>query len=372
MGGSKFERLAWRKLFCIERGPFAALPLYARALAAELLKFTDDEGRLWVGEGDPVPSLARRLGADTSDRRLLRQHIPMLLADGYLVREGGYLVIRNQVEAQSGPRPGRPPGPSSPTKDRGEPTTNRSECEANQQRTGTNETRVDNESSTNFDLSARNHSGEVANSAETSRTRVLRKDKIREEGENPPSPLEGEKPPRDQGKTTPEPSTSTRPVAEPEPAPPTPRSAGLPPTSAPASQAPASSRLAAAWAQGVRAATGRPCTVPAQRWHLEALARCTAAHGPEAPDAAVDWLAASAERFVAAQLAAPGASGQPPSLTPERWETWLNAGQDAGAVDPLPPFEELSEDLIPPPRWGQPPARSSTLSTPAATPGGLP
>lgn len=355
----KFDRWPWRKLFCVEKGPFAGLPLYVRALAAEMLKFTDDEGRIWVGEGDPVPSLARLMGAHQGDVRLLRKHIPDLLADGYLVREGGYLVIRNQAEAQGGGTGGRPPRAGREVDAR----STRGEREVNASRT-----RDERESDTSFPVSARNHSGDPLAGA----ARVLRKDKIRKEGENPPSPLEGEKPPEGQGETNPPTSATTRPPAEPDAAPPTPRSAGVAPASQPASQAPTSGRLAAAWAQGVRAATGRPCTVPAQRWHLEALARCAAAHGPEAPDTVADWLAASAERFVAAQMAAQGAGGQPSALTPERWEAWLNAGQDTGAVDPLPPFEELPDDLIPPPRWGQPPARSSTVPSPVATPGGLP
>lgn len=353
----KFDRWPWRKLYCVEKGPFAGLPLYVRALAAELLKYTDDAGRIWVTEGDPIPSLTRLMGAHQGDVRLLRKHIPQLLEDGYLTREGGYLVIRNQTEAQGGSAPSGTPKAKREVDTR----STRGEREVN-----TSLTRDEREVDASFPVSARNHSGQPLTGAGA----LLRKDKIREEGENPPSPFEGEKKPSDQGETNPPPVPSTRRPAEPDAAPPTPRSAGVAPASQPASQAPASGLLAAAWAQGVRAATGRPCTVPAQRWHLEALARSAAAHGPEAPEApdtVAAWLAASAERFVAAQLAAQGA-GQPAALTPERWEAWLNAGQDAAEADPLPPFEELPEDLIPPPRWGSP-SRPSTL---VPSPGGQP
>jgi hypothetical protein len=125
---------------------------------------------------------------------------------------------------------------------------------------------------------------------------------------------------------------------------------------APSSQVAA--RLAAAWTQGVRAATGRPCTVPARRWDLEALTRSAEAHGPQDPAEVAPWLAASVERFAAVQT-----QGAP--VTPERWETWLNAAGDGAASEPdLPPFEELPEDLIPPPRWGSPPTAASSASQP--------
>ncbi len=334
---SKFERWPWRKLYCVEKGSFAGLPLYVRALAAELLKYTDDEGRIWVSEGDPIPSLVRRMGAHQGDTRLLRKHIPELLADGYLVREGGYLIIRNQTEAQGG----RPP--SGPTRARREPDASPTRGE---HEVSTSLTRGGREPDASFHVSAGNHSGEPLTGARA----FLRKDKIREEGENPPSPFSGEKEPRAGGAGDPPDPRATAPSPPPCPeppdsAPPTPRSLGVPPSSR------AHAVLAAAWAQGVRAATGRPCTVPAQRWHLDALARCAEAHGPQEPAELGPWLAASAERFVAAQQA----QGAPASaVSPERWETWLNAGLDGPAEDPLPPFEELPEDLIPPPRWGSP------------------
>jgi hypothetical protein len=338
----KFDRWPWRKLYCVEKGPFAGLPLYVRALAAEMLKFTDDEGRIWVGEGDPVPSLARLMGAHQGDVRLLRKHLPELVADGYLVRDGGYLVIRNQTEAQGG----RPPsGPSRGGR----------EVDARSTRGGrevnASQTRGEREFDASFPVSARNHSGEALTGARA----LLRKDKIREEGRIPPPPCQGEERPGDQGDDDPPgdlpPARPTAP-SPPDSAPPTPRSLGV----APSSQVAA--RLAAAWTQGVRAATGRPCTVPARRWDLEALTRSAEAHGPQDPAEVAPWLAASVERFAAVQT-----QGAP--VTPERWETWLNAAGDGAASEPdLPPFEELPEDLIPPPRWGSPPTAASSASQP--------
>jgi hypothetical protein len=231
---ANFDRWPWRKLYCIERGSFAALPLYARALAAELLKFSDDDGRIWVGAGDPIPALARMTGAHQGDVRLLRKHIPELLADGYLIRDGEHIVIRNQARAQRGGR-----------------------------------------------------------ESDSSPARVPR--------EAPAQP----------------PSDTSR-------------------------------QLAAAWVRGIQEGSGRPCTVPSRPWDLDALARSVQTHAPAAeqdgPENALSWVHASARAFAASRP-------QGGAITVERWEAWLNAGGASPSDTPPPPFEELPESIIPPPRW---------------------
>jgi hypothetical protein len=78
-----------------ETGTFAALPFLARCLATELLKFADEDGRLYVGNEDVCEAIARRTGATTGDRRLLRTHIPLLIAEGFLTSVGaGWLKLR--------------------------------------------------------------------------------------------------------------------------------------------------------------------------------------------------------------------------------------------------------------------------------------
>ena len=96
----RWEYSPWRKLYTREEGSFAMLPLYARALAAELLKFCDDQGRIYVGEREPWEAVARLAGAEAGERRLLRQHIPLLMKDQHIVLEGGYMRIRNFERAQ--------------------------------------------------------------------------------------------------------------------------------------------------------------------------------------------------------------------------------------------------------------------------------
>jgi hypothetical protein len=90
------------KLYTKEEGSFAQLPLYVRALAAMLLKLADETGRISLRGKDPCAAVAFQLGADQGDRRLLRKHIPALIADGYLVLEGGDLFVRNFTVAQTG------------------------------------------------------------------------------------------------------------------------------------------------------------------------------------------------------------------------------------------------------------------------------
>jgi hypothetical protein len=96
----RYER--WVKLYAREEGSFSQLPLYVRALAAELLKICDEDGRIVLRGKAPWDAIAFQLGADLSDRRLLKKHVPQLLADGYLELAGGDLFVRNFTVAQTG------------------------------------------------------------------------------------------------------------------------------------------------------------------------------------------------------------------------------------------------------------------------------
>jgi hypothetical protein len=85
----------WVKLWRDERGSFAQLPLYTRALAAELLKLADADGRIGLGNKPPAEAICWAMGATRSDRRLVARDVALLLADGYLEHdeEGCALVI---------------------------------------------------------------------------------------------------------------------------------------------------------------------------------------------------------------------------------------------------------------------------------------
>lgn len=100
----------WVKLWREERGSFAQLPLYTRALAAELLKVADEDGRIELGSRSPAEAICWLLGATRSDRRLLSRDVALLLDDGYLTHdeEGHALVITAWSEWQSEcPKPSR-------------------------------------------------------------------------------------------------------------------------------------------------------------------------------------------------------------------------------------------------------------------------
>lgn len=94
-----WEHETRRYLYVAERGSFARLPVLTRALAGYMLKVFDDGGSLVVGAEDPVACICRIIGAHRGERRLIRQMIPALLADHYLVAHRGALVIRNFIEA---------------------------------------------------------------------------------------------------------------------------------------------------------------------------------------------------------------------------------------------------------------------------------
>jgi hypothetical protein len=97
----------WVKLYRGEEGSFAQLPLFARALAAELLKIADDEGCIYLGGRTIEEAIAWQLGATRGDRRLLKMFVPMLLVDRYLVAEPdhGRVVIKSLKRIQSGEPP---------------------------------------------------------------------------------------------------------------------------------------------------------------------------------------------------------------------------------------------------------------------------
>lgn len=154
----------WFKLHREERGSFAQLPLLARALFCEILKLTDDDGRIGLGGKEPWHAIAFALGADRSDRRALRKYVPMLLEDGCLVLEGDALVAPNWGRFQ-GVEPTQKPARKATTKPRTdhEPTTT--------------VPRSGHEPVTKVELSARNHSPQID-----------REDKSRED--TPPTPSE--------------------------------------------------------------------------------------------------------------------------------------------------------------------------------------
>lgn len=94
----------WVKLWRDEHGLFGRLPLFARALAAEILKVTEMDGTIVLGGREPVEALALALGADVGDRRLLRKYLPMLVEVGYVVRDGDVLRLpawyrRQEIDA---------------------------------------------------------------------------------------------------------------------------------------------------------------------------------------------------------------------------------------------------------------------------------
>ena len=92
----------WVKLYVREEGSFSQLPLYVRALAGELLKICDVNGRIVLRGKQPWEAIAFQLGADLSDRRLLKKHVPLLIADGFLELADGDLFVRNFTVAQTG------------------------------------------------------------------------------------------------------------------------------------------------------------------------------------------------------------------------------------------------------------------------------
>jgi hypothetical protein len=140
----------WVKLYVREEGSFAQLPLYVRALGAELLKICDSTGRIALRGKAPWDAVAFQLGADLSDRRLLKKHIPLLIADGYLAVIGGDLLVRNFAAAQD--RHEREPAPTETPPER---ETDASDARGERE-TDATETRAEHERDTRSESSPQN------------------------------------------------------------------------------------------------------------------------------------------------------------------------------------------------------------------------
>lgn len=91
----------WRKLWREERGSFGLLPLMTRAMAGQMLKAADNEGRICVGAMTPADAMARFFGATRGDRAQLKRIMPELEADGFYTLDDGWIQIVNFERFQS-------------------------------------------------------------------------------------------------------------------------------------------------------------------------------------------------------------------------------------------------------------------------------
>ncbi len=95
-----WSREPWRKLYTRRDAEWLSMPLSARGLADELLKYTDDEGRIFIGSEPAGRALSRLLGAHAHEYRRVSSDVATLLLNGFVVSSEKYLRIRNYVEAQ--------------------------------------------------------------------------------------------------------------------------------------------------------------------------------------------------------------------------------------------------------------------------------
>lgn len=97
----RWESEKWRKLYRRVDASWLRLPLLARGIGSELLKYADDDGRIAVmadeGTGEAV---CRIMAAHKGERKAVGDLADKLVADGYLVREAEALLIRNFTKAQ--------------------------------------------------------------------------------------------------------------------------------------------------------------------------------------------------------------------------------------------------------------------------------
>lgn len=99
----RWKKEPWRKMYCEETQSFLRLSVFARGLAADLLRLCDDTGTVFHG-GDMVSHLLGLCGwlATKHHKPQVRRWIDELLADGYLQpgATDGTHVIKNFEMAQ--------------------------------------------------------------------------------------------------------------------------------------------------------------------------------------------------------------------------------------------------------------------------------
>lgn len=140
----------WVKLWKEETGAFAQLPFLTRAVASELLKFLDDDGRMYCGTKHPGDALAFVAGATRGDRRVMRTAIDQLIEVGHLRVRNGWLEAAKYGRWQYGREESEPVTEASlatpePTSTGDEPATNGDERDTNGHEPATNGQRTVNE-----------------------------------------------------------------------------------------------------------------------------------------------------------------------------------------------------------------------------------
>ncbi len=98
----RWETEKWRKLYRRVDAAWARLPVLARGLGSELLKYAEDDGRIPVREDEQTgEAVCCLMGARRSEWKVIETHVQTLLDDGYIIREAGAILIRNFERAQA-------------------------------------------------------------------------------------------------------------------------------------------------------------------------------------------------------------------------------------------------------------------------------
>lgn len=101
----KWEQETWRKLYVRVDARWLQLPVSARGLGSELLKYADDSGRIHLGTDEaPGISVAFLLSARPREHKRIAEDVALLMSEehSFLVHEGGGTYrIRNFEKAQA-------------------------------------------------------------------------------------------------------------------------------------------------------------------------------------------------------------------------------------------------------------------------------
>lgn len=96
----KWEHEPWRKLYRNCPPEWLLMPVSARGLGSELLKYADDDGTIHIGKDEPATAIIYMLGARPKEHKRIREDVSELFDISYLVLEGQKVRIRNFVPAQ--------------------------------------------------------------------------------------------------------------------------------------------------------------------------------------------------------------------------------------------------------------------------------
>ena len=118
-------KLPWRKLYCDPRSSWTRLPLLTRGVGDELLRASDDDGRIVLDGEAPAQVVYRLLAVHPMERRRVREALDELVLAGWVT------LTRDAITVHVGEAQPKPKAHPTPTHVEPNPSATRAHAEPN-------------------------------------------------------------------------------------------------------------------------------------------------------------------------------------------------------------------------------------------------